>query len=184
MSNCCAACCRGSRIEAMTAPGAAKIRVEPFTLLHQAGVIDVILPIQQGEFGVKISLDDQPDLLNIAAFYQRGCGNFWVALQGESVIGTIALLDIGDGLAALRKMFVRAEQRGAARGVAAQLLAALLQWAGNKGVRDIYLGTTAQFQAAHRFYEKQGFVVTPQEALPLSFPVMAVDSLFYRYNLR
>lgn len=167
----------------MTAPDAAEIRIEPFALRHQAGVIDVILPIQQQEFGVKISLNDQPDLLDIAAFYQRGCGNFWVALQGESVIGTIALLDIGAGLAALRKMFVRAEQRGAAGGVAGQLLAMLLDWAHSKNVRDIYLGTTAQFLAAHRFYEKHGFVVTPRAALPPAFPVMAVDSVFYRYNL-
>ena len=39
---------------------------------------------------------DQPDLLQIPQFYQSGAGNFWVALDGEEVVGTVALLDIGN----------------------------------------------------------------------------------------
>ena len=38
-------------------------------------------------------------------------------------------------------------------------------------------------QRAHRFYEKNGFEVIPRENLPPSFPVMAVDSRFYRLVL-
>jgi hypothetical protein len=71
------------------------IAIVPFADAHRAGVVDVILPIQQVEFGIPISLAAQPDLLDIPAFYQRGNGNFWVALAGKEVAGTIALLDIG-----------------------------------------------------------------------------------------
>ncbi len=86
-------------------------------------------------------------------------------------------------MAALRKMFVAPDWRGGEKGVARALLAAALSWARSKGVSTIYLGTTAQFTAAHRFYEKNGFVEVPKESLPPSFPVMAVDSRFYRYNI-
>lgn len=161
----------------------AVIRIAPFVPEHAAGVIEVILPIQQQEFGVAVTLQDQPDLLDIAGFYRRGAGNFWVALDGAAVVGTIALLDIGNGQAALRKMFVRAAWRGRERGVAQRLLGTLLDWGRGQGLREIFLGTTAQFLAAHRFYEKNGFAVTAKEKLPPAFPVMAVDTKFYRRAL-
>jgi N-acetylglutamate synthase-like GNAT family acetyltransferase len=95
------------------------------------------------------------------------------------VIGTIGLKDIGAGQTALRKMFVAAPFRGREFGVAAQLLNTLLEEAWQRGVKEIYLGTTDKFLAAHRFYEKHGFVEVAKQALPESFPVMKVDSKFY-----
>jgi GNAT superfamily N-acetyltransferase len=155
------------------------IEIVPFAPQHAAGVVAVILPIQQSEFAIPITVDAQPDLLDIGAFYQHGNGNFWVALKEGEVVGTVALLDIGNRQAALRKMFVRTEYRGGEHGVAKHLLAALLDWSRARVVRQIYLGTTSKFLAAHRFYEKNGFrEMTPGE-LPKAFPVMAVDTKFY-----
>lgn len=155
------------------------IEIVPYAIEHQARVIGLILPIQQSEFGVSITLADQPDLLAIPEFYQMGCGNFWVALAGGEVVGSIALRDLGDGRGALRKMFVRSECRGAGHGVAGGLLLTLLEWCGEKQVRDVFLGTTAKMRAAHRFYEKWGFAEISRSDLPASFPVMAVDTKFY-----
>lgn len=156
------------------------IVVLPFSPDHAAGVVSVILPIQQQEFGVPITLDAQPDLADIPGFYQTGAGNFWVAVDGQTVVGTIALLDIGNRQAALRKMFVAAAYRGSKHGVAGLLLEELLAWASTKGVAEVFLGTTDKFLAAHRFYEKNGFGDVPKTSLPEAFPVMAVDSKFYR----
>jgi len=61
-----------------------------------AGVASLILPIQREEFGIPITLEEQPDLLDIAGFYQKGNGNFWVALSAGRVVGSIGLLDIGN----------------------------------------------------------------------------------------
>ena len=155
------------------------IEVVPFSIQHQAGVIDVIVPIQQSEFGISITLEDQPDLLDIPGFYQRGAGNFWVALSGTRVVGTISLLDIGSAQAALRKMFVRAEHRGPQHQVARQLLETLIAWCHEQQIREVFLGTTAKFVAAQRFYEKWGFAEIPKTSLPLAFPVMSVDTKFY-----
>lgn len=159
------------------------IKIVPYTAEHAAGVVSVILPIQQSEFAVPITLDAQPDLLDIAGFYQRNCGNFWVAIHGENVVGTIGLLDIGNRQAALRKMFVAAAYRGAEQGVAKQLLDELLVWSVKQGITEILLGTTDKFVAAHRFYEKNGFTEVQKFSLPQTFPVMAVDSKFYRLAL-
>jgi len=159
------------------------IDVVPFREEHLAGVVDVILPIQQTEFGIPIVLDDQPDLLDIPGYYQKGDGNFWVALHDSEVVGTISLLDIGNRQGALRKMFVKAAYRGTQHGVARRLLEALLSWCRTRGVRGIYLGTTAKFLAAHRFYEKNGFTEVPPSTLPAAFPVMSVDTKFYKRTL-
>jgi N-acetylglutamate synthase-like GNAT family acetyltransferase len=151
----------------------------PFEPRFAAGVAAVILPIQQAEFEIPITLEAQPDLHDIAAFYQRGNGNFWVALVGDEVAGTLGLLDIGNRQAALRKMFVKAEYRGAAHGVAHALLQTLLDWCRAHDVAHVYLGTTAKFLAAHRFYEKAGFHEIGRAQLPDRFPVMTVDTKFY-----
>lgn len=154
-------------------------RIIPFAPQYAAGVIDLILPIQQNEFGVPVTLEAQPDLLDIPGFYQRGAGNFWVARVDGKVVGTIALLDIGDRQAALRKMFVNSEYRGPVSGVAQRLLDTLLVWCEGLGLHEIFLGTTEQFLAAHRFYGKNGFREITKSQLPLAFPVMAVNTKFY-----
>jgi N-acetylglutamate synthase-like GNAT family acetyltransferase len=158
---------------------ASEIHVRRFEPADQQGVIDVILPIQRDEFGIAITAADQPDLQAIPDFYQTGNGDFWVAKKDGQVIGTIGLKDIGNQQTALRKMFVAASFRGREFGVAAQLLKTLLEDAWQRGVQDIYLGTTDKFLAAHRFYEKHGFVEVAREDLPERFPVMKVDSKFY-----
>ncbi len=83
-----------------------KIEISVYHPQYQAQVIELILKIQRDEFGLPITLDEQPDLLIIPTFYQQGNGNFWVALDKYKVIGTIAAIDIGNNQLVLRKMFV------------------------------------------------------------------------------
>jgi hypothetical protein len=45
------------------------IEVVPFASPHREGVVSVILPIQREEFGIPVTLEDQPDLLDIPGFY-------------------------------------------------------------------------------------------------------------------
>lgn len=159
------------------------ITISPYALTDRDGVANLIVNIQRGEFGIPITYDDQPDLKDIPGFYQQGTGNFWIARDGAAIVGSIALKDIGNAQVALRKMFVDAAHRGHAHGVAQGLLDTAVASACAKGVADIYLGTTAKFLAAHRFYEKNGFAEIAADALPPSFPRMAVDTKFYRLSL-
>ncbi|MCB0344924.1 MAG: GNAT family N-acetyltransferase [Bdellovibrionales bacterium] len=157
--------------------------VREFAPKHVEQVCSLILDIQQNEFGVPITLEDQPDLLRINDFYQKDKGNFWVALAGEKLVGSIGLIDIGKGCGVIRKMFVDKNYRGKDKGIAAALLAQLLSWAKAKHLRQVYLGTAPMLNAAHRFYEKNGFVELPKTALPSEFPIMEVDTKFYVYDL-
>lgn len=160
-----------------------EFRLAPYDPRDHAGVVRLVTSIQSDEFGIPITYADQPDLQDIAGFFRRGAGEFWVARAGDDVIGSIGLIDIGDGQGALRKMFVHAGWRGAGQGVAKALLDALLAHARQAGLRAVWLGTTAKFLAAHRFYEKSGFTEVPASALPPSFPRMKPDVKFYRITL-
>lgn len=157
--------------------------IRPFATADQAGVLDCILDIQRGEYGMAITAQDQPDLAAIPEFYGPGAGGFWVAEAEGRIVGTIALKDIGGGDGALRKMFVAAPWRGRDHGVAAALMATLLAHARRGGLARIHLGTAAHFLAAHRFYERLGFALIAPEALPPAFPRMAVDTRFYTLAL-
>ncbi|EXU75601.1 MULTISPECIES: GNAT family N-acetyltransferase [Erwinia] len=165
----------------MTAQSVSLVRYQP---VWQSGVVALILPIQNQEFGITISAAQQPDLSDIDGFYQSGNGDFWLAVADEQVVGCIGLKDIGNQQAALRKMFVAEAWRGREKGIASALLSRLLEHAARRELHDIYLGTTSKFLAAHRFYEKNGFQEVSQTSLPDAFPVMKVDSKFYRLALR
>jgi GNAT superfamily N-acetyltransferase len=157
--------------------------VKEYQHQYQQQVVELILQIQQQEYQIPISKNDQPDLFMIESFYQTGNGNFWVAQYQDEVIGTISLLDIGNNEVALRKMFVHKEYRGQTFKTASLLLEKALRWAKEKSIKAIYLGTTPQFLAAHRFYEKNGFVEINRTELPQRFPVLEVDKKFYTYTV-
>ena len=93
-----------------------EIVITAFADADREGVLNVILPIQQQEFGIPITEADQPDLTSIPEFYQSGTGGFWVARSDGEVVGTVGLKDIGSGQTALRKMFVAAAFRGPGAG--------------------------------------------------------------------
>ncbi|MBM7096238.1 GNAT family N-acetyltransferase [Bacillus sp. H-16] len=158
--------------------------IKSYSSEYQDEVVELILSIQQTEYSIPITKDDQPDLLKIEDVYQNGAGNFWVAVHNGKVAGTISLLDIGEGHVALRKMFVHKDYRGKPMNTASLLLKTAQTWARSKYVSTIYLGTTPQFLAAHRFYEKNGFTEIEQTDLPERFPVLEVDKKFYKYDIR
>lgn len=160
------------------------IKIKEYVKDYQSQVIDLIFGIQQGEYQIPITKQDQPDLFSIEHFYQKGTGNFWIALHDDQVVGTIALLDIEDQQVALRKMFVAKNYRGKETKTALRLLNQAKQWAKENSVHDIFLGTTVQFLAAHRFYAKNGFQEIHQDGLPKNFPVLQVDKKFYQYSVR
>ena len=157
--------------------------IQAYTQQYQEAVIALILSIQQGEFQLPLGREDQPDLERIAEEYQQGGGNFWVALQGGTVVGTLALKAVGTGVGALRKMFVAPAFRGKQHGTAQGLLDALFAHARTAGMQQVYLGTTTVYLAAHRFYERNGFVRITREEVPACVPLMVVDTVFYRKEI-
>src|ERR1041385_8149674 len=156
--------------------------IEEYSYRYSGQIVDLILDIQQKEFHVSITAADQPDLGSIKEFYQKGNGNFWIAIDKGHVVGTIGLIDIGHCGVALRKMFVHREYRGKEKATAQKLMDRVLAWCDDHELKEIYLGTINTMKAAHRFYEKNQFGLVNKNELPTYFPIMPVDNVFYKYS--
>ena len=161
-----------------------KIAIAPFDAADRDAVAALVVAIQRDEFGVPITYEQQPDLQDPIAFFCRDGGGFWTAKsEAGDVVGTIGLTVFAPGQGALRKMFVRADCRGAAHGVAQILLDTLLSHARAANLASVWLGTTEFFKAAHRFYAKNGFAEVSEKQLPSGFPRMTPDTRFFRIEL-
>jgi putative acetyltransferase len=159
------------------------IKIQPFENQDTDQIVNLILNIQQNEFQVPITINEQQDLLNIPSFYQQGKGNFWVAKFEREVVGTIALIDCGENIGTIRKMFVKKEFRGKEHGIAQKLMDILEASSLENGISNLYLGTIEKLQAAIRFYERNGFTLIEKHNLPIVFPIMAVDTHFFEKRI-
>ncbi len=106
------------------------------------------------------TLIDDEDLFKISEIYS-GKGKFWIALDDNEVVGTIAVRDLGSGKAKLNRMFVLESYRGS--GLAQTLLDTALDHARLQRFTEIILNTHLFMKRAHRFYEKNGFNRISQE---------------------
>jgi N-acetylglutamate synthase-like GNAT family acetyltransferase len=154
------------------------IKIQEYSPEFHLAVVDLVTSIQQKEFGVPITYEDQPDLMDISGFFQKNNGNFWIALDGEKVVGSMALIGLGS-YGVMRKVFVHKDYRGQEFGIAKSMLMKLEQWCRLKNMSHIYLGTVDTLKAAHRFYEKNDYIEIKADQLPKDFPRMEVDTKFY-----
>lgn len=155
------------------------IEIKHFDNTFTEAVCSLIGHIQQIEFQVPITIADQPDLNDINNFYQRGFGNFWLAMHKNELVGTIALIDNGQDYGTIRKMFVKQEYRGKELGVASSLLNTLEAKAKEAKFKYLYLGTVERLQASHKFYSKNNYFQITENQLPLHYPRMLVDTMFF-----
>ncbi|WP_421938880.1 GNAT family N-acetyltransferase [Pedobacter sp.] len=160
------------------------LQVIPISNERAMAVIDIILPIQQKEFNVPVTLSDQPDLLNIEANYHQNGGCFWGAEIDGELVGTIALIKFDAHAGAIRKMFVKQAFRGKELGIAQKLLNTLTGYCRDNEIWNLYLGTVPVLQAAIRFYQKNDFVNIEKQNLPAAFPLMSVDTEFFTKNIQ
>lgn len=82
-------------------------------------------------------------------------GFIWLAKVGEKVIGSAALLKMGDDVFELSKMSVTADYQG--KGIGRLLIQTCLTKAKNLGSKKILLFSNHQLQTAIGLYEKFGF---------------------------
>jgi GNAT superfamily N-acetyltransferase len=159
------------------------ITIRPIHNEYCNQIIDIILTIQRVEFSLPITINHQPDLMDIETNYHKDGGCFWGAFLDNELIGTIALIYCGHETGCIRKMFVKKEFRGRGFGTAQLLLNTLLQYCRDQQLKHIYLGTVHQLKAAHRFYERNGFFAINVIDLPAYFPLMKTDNMFYQLHL-
>ncbi len=144
---------------------------------YRKQIIDLILHIQNDEAKINLSIDEQPDLLDIPKYYEENGGEFWIAIEDGKVIGTLALMNKGNGNAVLKKGFVRAEDRK--RGILSQLYDRLLSFAELKGITTFIFDTPSVATNCHQYFEKRGYRKILKEELPFDYTYPDRDSYLY-----
>ena len=158
-----------------------EITITPFKKQYESEVVDLIISIQN-DFGVDVTLEDQPDLLRIEEEYIHTGGNFWVALSENHVVGTIALVKLGNGNGAIKKMFAAPAFRGEKQ-LGKKLLDTLISYCKDQGYKELYLGTVNVLIAAQKFYKKNGFVECSKADMPKDYHIMDVDNVFFKKTI-
>lgn len=155
------------------------IEIQPYTEEDCEEVIALVLSCQNDGTRPFVSVNDQPELLNIREKYIAGGGNFWVAKDHGKVAGCIGLMLCGDGLAILKKFFVYALYRGTPHNLGRQLYTTLSDYAKENGVQRLLLDTPRNTDRAHKFYEKAGFQRITKEEVPILYEYPYADSDFF-----
>ncbi|MCR8866645.1 GNAT family N-acetyltransferase [Priestia megaterium] len=147
---------------------------------YKEEVIKLILYVQNVEAGVGISIEEQPDILDIQSNYINEGGNFWIALNDDKkVVGSIGLQKKTDDIAILKKFFVYKDYRGKELGTGKKLYEALLDFAKNQGFSTVILDTPSQATRSHSFYKKVGFKKITKENLPIKYDYPDRDSFIF-----
>lgn len=82
-------------------------------------------------------------------------GMIFFALDGEAVVGTVAIIRFSELRYELAKMAVATGQQR--RGIGELLGVACKEWAATKGARTVFLETNSGLANAIRLYERLGF---------------------------
>lgn len=82
-----------------------------------------------------------------------------VAYDGDEAVGCGAIKHYEDGVVEVKRMYVLSNQRG--KGIAAQVLKELEQWAVELGYTKAILETGKKMPEAIGLYKKSGYVITP-----------------------
>jgi putative acetyltransferase len=131
--------------------------VRPVEKRDVSGVVELVRDTL-AEFGITFgkgaSTDEQ--LRELPESYTAEGGAFFVAVEGDQVVGTAGVVLLEPGVFELRKMYLHPSTRG--RGVGQQLLDPCLAHARKHGGRRMVLDTTNEMTAAIAFYERNGFV--------------------------
>lgn len=100
---------------------------------------------------------DLAQLRNPDEFILNPGGEIFFVLEGESVLGTCAMVPHGPGCYEVAKMAVSPSARG--RGVGDVLMQTCLDWARDKGANRIMLLSNTILEPAISLYKKHGFQV-------------------------
>lgn len=159
------------------------ITISLFETRYTQDVIDLVLHFQNDGTRPLVTVDDQPDLLNIVGEYMEKGGNFWIAKEDEKLIGSIGIMPYNREIAVLKKFFVHENYQGSPYHIGRKLYDVLIEFARESNYKTILLDTPHNTGRAHKFYEKAGFKLVKEEDLPIQFSHPYKDCDFFMLEL-
>ena len=144
------------------------IRIELFRPEHVARFAELNREWLEGH-----GLMEPPDEAQLAdpeGHFVTPGGRIYVALDGDQVVGTCAIVPHAPGELELAKLSVAAEYRG--RGIARRLVERCLEHARAANATRVMLVSSSRLQAAVRLYRSLGFRHQP---VPAGTPYQVAD---------
>lgn len=141
-----------------------KIRVVEFDASYQIEAANLINVALGERFG-HIDETMNPDLFDIESNFLAG--EFLVALAGEQVVGTGALMPLSADQGQIMRMHTASQYRRS--GIATRVLKALEDSAIVRGFCSLVLETNLDWSDAISFYQKNGFTEYARNAVEVHF---------------
>ncbi len=132
------------------------IKVGRFKSENQEDVKSLISRIMTEEFGDALNAYPMDDLDQVEKSYGALGEAFFVALDSDRVVGTVAIKKEDDRIALLRRLFVSPDFRG--RKIGSKLIDAALKFCRDVGYQEIVFKTTSKMTGAILVCQKSGFV--------------------------
>ncbi|MBD80129.1 MAG: GNAT family N-acetyltransferase [Crocinitomicaceae bacterium] len=157
------------------------MKITEFNRKDQAELAEFVLAIQNGEFKLGFSTEEQPDLINTEQFYKSG--GFWIVREDGKIIGSIGLQRLNSECGILRKLFVDKEKRGSELNIAQRLFDRLLSEAQSLKLKYVILDTPSVAKASHKFYLKNAFKEITKADILYEFKYPERNSRLFRLTL-
>ncbi len=151
------------------------VRYRPDTRLkihsHQPGDMGFVAHLHgvlyEREDGFDTSFDGYviAGLDQFARQYDPDKDHLWIARQGGRPVGSIAIVNAGQGEAQLRWFLVEIEVRDL--GVGRRLMETAMEFCVQKGYHSVFLWTLSHLLAARSIYERFGFKLTETKTHPI-----------------
>jgi N-acetylglutamate synthase-like GNAT family acetyltransferase len=88
-------------------------------------------------------------------YFRAKGGDFWVVVEKNEIVATVAVQLLGVKTAELKSLYVRKDFRR--QGLGEDLTTLAVKYAHMKGAKEIILWSDTRFTKAHRLYERLGF---------------------------
>ncbi len=115
------------------------------------------------------------DLINIKKYYIENGGNFWIAIDKDNIIGTIAL-ENRDTIGILKRFYVDKNYQNL--GIGSSLYNSFETYVKTKtNIKTLYLACGQCLKGAHNFYKKNGWTQIKKLDIDMHF---ADDDDFFK----
>lgn len=138
----------------MTIALPAPFRLVPYAPEHQSATIELIRSVY-AEYHQVLELDTlDDDLPVIPARYPAPDHAFRVLLDGDRLVGTVAVKQTGEAEAELKRLFLDPTLRG--RGLGRALVDWATAFAAGRGARVLHIWSDVTFLRSHKMYRALG----------------------------
>jgi len=139
----------GGDLNIREAEGAADMKAVRELFIEFQGIINVDLCFQ--------GFDEE--LATLPGRYARPLGRLFLAMDGDEAVGVTGLRPTGDGVAEMKRLYLRSPWRGS--GLGRRLAEAVVDAARHAGHKKICLDTFDFMDEARNMYRSMGFVEIP-----------------------